>query len=199
MKKVRIASVQARTDLSANYYQNNMEHAYETLREAAGFGADIICLPETYPGPRYARDLPLDPFNAMSSIAKEIGRYVVYGTCSDALSAPGRHNLVEVLLGPDGKKIGEYRRTCPPGPWIYNETGEFWDLNYIGENQFPVFDTDIGKIAMLQCSELFMPELSRIMAIKGAEILFIPAGKRKGAINENAIHLVRARAVENLM
>ncbi len=87
-------------------------------------------------------------------------------------------------------------RTSPPGPYIY-KGGPFWDFNYTPADDLPVFETPFGTIGILICSEVFVPELSRILALKGAEIILLPTG-RVVDFNENWLTLVRARAVENL-
>jgi 5-aminopentanamidase len=53
-------------------------------------------------------------------------------------------------------------------------------------------------IGMLICSEVYVPELARLLALKGAEILFMPAGLWKSAQWDNWRVLMRARAIENL-
>ena len=195
--KVRIAAVEAFTTVDEGYFSKNVDYAMKALDEASAGGADIICFPETFPGPRYAHDVTLDCFEAISEKAKKIQKYVVYGA---VLAAPeaGKQYVAQILVGPDGKKIGTYCRTTPPGPWIY-AGGSFWDFNYTTADEHPVFDTDIGKIGLRVCSEVYMPELSRILAVHGAEITFLPAGTFKRNFLKTWRTLLQARAIENLM
>ena len=95
-----------------------------------------------------------------------------------------------------GKILGRYRRTTPYGPWIY-KGGPFWDFNYQVGNELPIFETDYCKIGILICSEVFVPELSRILALKGAEIIFIPNGLARTEMWETWTTLIKARAFEN--
>lgn len=64
-------------------------------------------------------------------------------------------------------------------------------------NQVNVFDTDIGKIAILQGYDIGFPELSRIAVAKGAEIIFVPfnTDERRGYLRVR--YCSQARAVEN--
>jgi predicted amidohydrolase len=61
-----------------------------------------------------------------------------------------------------------------------------------------VFDTSFGRIGFAICSEVYMPELCRILALKGAEFIFLPAGVPKGPMWETWRTLIFARAIENL-
>lgn len=67
-----------------------------------------------------------------------------------------------VLIGPDGF-VGKYRKTH----LFWNEK----ELFTPGEGDLPVFDTPVGKIGILVCFDWVFPEVWRIMAIKGAEII----------------------------
>jgi predicted amidohydrolase len=93
--------------------------------------------------------------------------------------------------------VVKYRRTHPNGPWIYTG-GKAWEFQYVAGNEFPVFDTVHGKVGLAMCSEVYMPEVSRALALRGAEIIFMPAGKDKNALWATWRTLIWARAIENL-
>ena len=103
------------------------------------------------------------------------------------------------LIDDHGKILGVYRRTTPRGPYVYRDIAA-WNFDYVESDAAPkVFNTRIGRIGMLVCSELYSPELSRVLMLQGAEIIAYPAG---GAINEllpGWRTLVYARAIENLL
>jgi len=195
---INIAAVNTRTAQGSGSHRINLERAEGYIRDAKKQGAHIICFPETFPGP-YREPQEFLPHDAMSAMAKENDIYIVYGL-GERLdpSSPDAHHLIECLVGPDGKLIGKYRRCTPLGPWRYGD-GRFWVLNYVSHNQIPVFDTDIGKIGMLICSEVFVPEMSRALAVQGAEIAFLPNGIPPERLFENWLTLLKARAIENLM
>ena len=65
-------------------------------------------------------------------------------------------------------------------------------------DSFPVFDTEHGKVGLAMCSEVYMPEVSRALALRGAEIIFMPAGKDKNRLWATWRTLIWARAIENL-
>lgn len=195
--KVNIAAIQTRLDEGKDCHKINMERAMVYLDEAVKKGAQIVCYPETFPGP-WKEPLDFSPHQALADAAKEKGVYIIYGTAERCENNPGRHHIVEVLLGPKGETIGKYRRTSPPGPWIYKKS-RLWDLDYVEANDLPVFKTEIGTIGLLICSEVYLPELSRILALKGAEMVFLPAGINKAELFDTWKLLIQARAIENLM
>ena len=53
-------------------------------------------------------------------------------------------------------------------------------------------------MGILICSEVYVPELSRILALKGAEIIFLPAGVCKYELQATWRNLIWSRAIENL-
>ncbi|MDW7740093.1 MAG: carbon-nitrogen hydrolase family protein [Bacillota bacterium] len=194
---VKVALVQTKVDESENSYEINIQRAYDYIDNALKTGAQLICFPESYPGP-WKKPLDFSPHDDLARIAKQKSIYLIYGTAEEAEGHPGRHRIVQVMLGPDGNTVGKYMRTSPLGPWIYRKS-RFWDLEYLEAEDLPVFETDLGVIGMLICSEVYVPELSRILAIKGAEITFLPAGIYKAELLDTWRTLIHARAIENLM
>src|SRR5919106_4427978 len=106
------------------------------------------------------------------------------------------YNLV-CMAYPDGRPPARYRRTHPNGPWIYTGGGA-WEFQYTAGDEFPVFETVHGKVGLAMCSEVYMPEVSRALALRGAEIIFMPAGKDKKTLWATWRTLIWARAIENL-
>ena len=97
---------------------------------------------------------------------------------------------------PDGRVV-RYRRTHPNGPWIYTG-GTAWEFQWVPGDEFPVFDTVHGKVALAMCSEVYMPEVTRALALRGAELIFMPAGTDKGKLWASWRNLIWSRAIENL-
>jgi predicted amidohydrolase len=111
-------------------------------------------------------------------------------------NAAAAHNLI-VMAYPDGRTPARYRRTHPNGPWIYTG-GKSWEFQYVAGDDFPVFDTAHGKVGLAMCSEVYMPEVSRALALRGAELIFMPAGIDKNRLWATWRTLIFARAIENL-
>jgi predicted amidohydrolase len=98
---------------------------------------------------------------------------------------------------PDGRAPARYRRTHPNGPWIYTG-GPDWEFQYVPGDAFPVFDTPHGKVGLAMCSEVYVPEVARSLALRGAELIFMPAGTDKRRLWATWRNLIWARAIENL-
>jgi predicted amidohydrolase len=190
----RIAVVQTRT--YPDERETNVKYAVGYVEQAAALGARLVCLPETYPGP-WTPPLDYDCLPALGEAARTNNVYVVAGFIEDAPDRPGKYLDTLALIGPDGNEVGRYRRIIPDGPWIY-QGGSFWDFDYAAGNELPVFDIGDTTVGLLVCSEVYVPELSRLLAVKGAEILLMPAGMWKRAQWDNWRALLRARAIENL-
>lgn len=96
-----------------------------------------------------------------------------------------------ILIDPDGDIIGRYRKTHFAQGYTINPE------SYKAGNDFPVFQTSFGKVGILICYDRQLPEPARILALKGAEILFIPSyGSYTNENGWNTI-LLRTRAREN--
>jgi len=193
--KVTIAAIQTQTFLEADEQKKNIERAKEYVAEAAKQGAKFICFPETYPGP-WKAPLSYSPVRPLEEMASRFGVHIVAGANWPVPGKPDRGYCSEILISPNGL-IGRYNRTIPRGPWIY-KGGRFWDFDYLEDSELPVFDTPFCKVGLLICSEVYVPELSRILALKGAEIIFLPAGVCKYELHETWRNLIWSRAIENL-
>jgi predicted amidohydrolase len=141
----------------------------ETLTYA-GVGSSYADCAEAIPGPST---------EYFGGLAREHGLHIVAG-----LIERDRHQLfnVAVLIGPEGKVAGKYRKVCLPD-------GEY-DRGMSPGADYPVFDTRLGKIGMMICYDGFFPEVARELSNRGAEIIAWPVW---GCNPEQA----RARACEN--
>ncbi len=193
--RVKVAAIQTKTFLEPDEQKQNIEKAREYIAEAASQGAKLICFPETYPGP-WKAPLSYSPMKALEEMASRHGVYIVAGANWPVPGRPDKGYCSEILVGPNGL-IGRYNRTIPKGPWIY-KGGRFWDFDYQEADELPVFDTPFCKVGMLVCSEVYVPELSRVLALKGAEIIFLPAGICKYELHDTWRNLMWSRAIENL-
>jgi predicted amidohydrolase len=176
--------------------ERNVADAERAIERAAGEGAHFVCFPETYPGP-WRMPATYDPTAALAAAAAKHRVHAVFGTIEpvDAKAATA-YNLI-VMAYPDGRAPARYRRTHPNGPWIYTG-GRSWEFQYVAGDDFPVFDTVHGKVGLAMCSEVYMPEVTRALALRGAELIFMPAGVDKNRLWATWRTLIFARAIENL-
>ena len=96
-----------------------------------------------------------------------------------------------ILIDTDGDIVGRYSKT---------HFAQGYEINpdeYTAGNEYPVFDTPFGKVGMIICYDRQLPEPARIMALKGAQVLFVPAyGSYSEETGWNTV-LMRTRAYEN--
>jgi predicted amidohydrolase len=200
MSSFNIAVVQPHSNPPPND-RENVDDAIRWIGRAAAEGADFVCFPESYPGP-WRMPAPYDPSSRIAEAAQKHGVHVVFGTMEPIDNTKGTAYDLTCMAYPDGRAPARYRRTHPNGPWIYSSrTGGsgVWEFEWVPGNDFPVFDTPHGKVGLGMCSEVYMPEVSRALALRGAEIIFLPAGLSGGGNLWETWHtLLRARAIENL-
>ncbi len=106
-----------------------------------------------------AEHVPGPATNRIIEAAREVGCYVIFGI-AERTEVPMVSYNSAVLVGPEGL-VGITRKIHLP----------LIEKDYFAQGTEPkVFDTNIGRIGIIICYELFFPEPSRMMAILGAEI-----------------------------
>jgi 5-aminopentanamidase len=174
--------------------ERNLEVCLARLEEAAGLGAELLVLPEcAIPGYVYesadealpfAEEIPGPSTEALAAACARLGTHVVCGL----LETDGTDLFnAAVLVGPDGL-VGAYRKTHLPFLGVDRFTRAGDDL--------PVFDTPLGRIAIEICYDLRFPELTRALALAGADLVALPTNWPLAA-RVNAELLCPARAYEN--
>jgi predicted amidohydrolase len=197
---VRAAAVQlnATSDREAN-----IANADRLVRDAAARGARLVVLPEKWPllgsGPQLrAAAEPIDG-PAMSwarACARELGLELVAGSFTE-LTADGNRQNTSLHIGPDGEIRAIYRKIH-----MFDVTIEGLEYRE-SEHEDPgeeivVSRTDDGlELGMTICYDLRFPELYRILALRGARVLLVPAAFTLATTRDHWEALLRARAIEN--
>lgn len=101
----------------------------------------------------------------IQAAAKKLGVHVVWPTYRRAGERGAVYNSA-ILIGPDGEIIGIYDKTHP-APWERIDGGGWVQVG----SRADVFETALGSIGMIICYDGDFPELSRLLAVKGAEII----------------------------
>ena len=154
----------------------NVEHPAELIARAGRSDVDVICLPEDVCGLAgmltYGQDEALvhaavhkvaDESIALLADAARSARVAVVG----AACLPMEERLFNTafLIGRDGNMNGTYRKThLPPGE----------EHRMVEGQEMPVFDTDFGRVGMIICWDIMFPETTRVLALKGAQVVFCP-------------------------
>ncbi|HBY95922.1 MAG TPA: hypothetical protein DEP84_18535 [Chloroflexi bacterium] len=205
--QVRVALVQPESYRLESEWRNAGQARAYVDEAVARYGAPLVVFPEGYPGPYSG---PMDsgghldqaPIDGLREKAREHGIYISAGHLEANPDLSDTYFLAHKLIGPSGEVIGHYRRTHPNHPHLnaYLMGGRRHILP--GEEIF-VVDTDLGGIGLQVCTELFVPEISRIQMLGGADILIAPAGGRYSPWRVNVGEawevVTRARALENLV
>ena len=157
----------------------NLKRAGEFVREAAGKGAKIICLPEMFRSQYFCQREDVNLFNLaetipgksttiLGAIAKELKVTIIVPVFERR--AMGMHHNSLAVIGEDGEIVGIYRKMHIPDDPSYYEKFYFTP----GDLGFKAFDTPTAKIGTLICWDQWFPEGARLTALRGAEILFYP-------------------------
>lgn len=174
----------------------NVADAVAAIARLAARGANVIVFPETYPGP-WRMPARFNPTAALAAAAKQHGVIVEFGTLEPLDERAGTAHNTLVLALPDGS-TRVYRRTHPPGPWLYTG-GPDWEFQYVAaDDDYAVVETQYGVFAQAMCSEVYVPEVARAYALRGAEIILMPAGTDKRKLWSTWRTLLWARAIENI-
>ena len=171
----------------------NLNQMEKLLDKAGQSGCGIVCLPEGWPTCNTGLGMAKVEANSIGGSAslmlarkaRQYGMYIVSGLYD--WSGDTLYN-VAVLYDRQGKIQGVYKKVQLPD----SET----EQGAVPGNSFPVFHTDFGSIGILICWDIAFPEISRILALQGAEILFCPIwGDVRGA--ESWKITAQSRAIDN--
>lgn len=171
------------------------------IEAVSGYQSDFVCFPEYINAPLMA------PFNAegaagairkLAELTGEIREFflrkaVEYNinivTGSMPLYREGRLYNVVYLCRRDGTWEEQYK--------IHITPSEEKDWGMVGGDELRVFETDAGRVAMLVCYDVEFPELGRVLAEQGVQILFVPFCTDTSPGYHRVRYCAQARAIEN--
>jgi len=157
----------------------NLAKAEWKIREAAGRGAQVICLQELFRSQYFCRaedhalfalaePIPGPSTQALGRLARELG-VVIVASLFERRAAGVYHNTAAVL-DTHGEIVGIYRKMHIPDDPLYYEKFYFTP----GDTGFLNFDTRFGRLGVLVCWDQWYPEGARLSSLAGADILFYP-------------------------
>jgi predicted amidohydrolase len=167
--RVRIACAQMEPRIGEA--PRNIRRSLEFIGEAAGAGADLVVLPELcasgYVFQSRAETLEAAEASpralaAWREAAEVHGIHVVAGFCER--SGDRLYNSAAVI-GPDGF-VGIHRKLH-----LWDAENRFFER---GDRGMPVFETRLGRLAAAICYDIWFPEVFRLAALQGADILCVP-------------------------
>src|SRR5690349_5734289 len=189
----------------------NLAKAEWRIREAAGKGAQIICLQELFRSQYFCREEDARLFDLAETIpgattemlahrARDL-KVVIIASLFERRAAGVYHNTAAVIDA-GGSLLGIYRKMHIPDDPLYFEKFYFTP----GDLGFRTFDTRFGRIATLVCWDQWYPEAARLAALGGAQLLFYPTAigwhpsekEQYGAAQHDAWRTIqRAHAIAN--
>jgi predicted amidohydrolase len=184
----------AQTEPRLGEKERNLESCVERMEEAAAAGAQLLVLPEcAIPG--YMFDSPEEaqlfaeevPGPSTARLEGECRRLGLYTVCGLLERDGDLLRNTAVLVGPDGL-IATYRKTHLPflGVARFTTPGD----------ELEVHDTPLGRIGIEICYDLRFPEVTRTLALRGADLVAHPTNFPMAAKIQTELITV-ARAAEN--
>jgi len=199
--RIRVACVQmtSRTDKAAN-----LATAERLVAQAAAGGADVVVLPEKWnaigdSALYHATAEPLDggeSVTAMSEWARRHGITLVGGSIAERREGREKLSNTSLVFDPDGQIVALYRKIhlfdVEVGGVVYRES----EAEEPGEEPV-VAEAEDWKIGLSVCYDVRFPELYRILALEGAQLVTVPAHFTTPTGKDHWHVLLRARAIEN--
>jgi beta-ureidopropionase len=177
-RTVRAALIQAHANLRK---QEALDKHVAMIEEAAGKGAEVVCLQEIFFGPYFCAEQEPKWFEtaepddgptvqAMRELARKHQLVLVVPFFEKEFE--GVFYNTAVVIDADGTVLGKYRKTHIPqvGPI-------FWEKYFFkpGNLGYPVFDTRVGRVGVFICYDRHFPEPARMLGLQGAQLTFNPS------------------------
>lgn len=154
----------------------NLQTVERMMRDAAAKGADIVAFPELGTSgfqqaalgeKRFEIAQPVDgpAMQRIGKLAAELGIYVIVAIIEQS-QVPGVLYNTMVLIDRKGKVIGKYSK---------NHAYCTEEQYFASGREMPTFETDFGRIGIMICYDMGLPETARMLTLGGAEIIFVPS------------------------
>ena len=199
--RLRVACVQ----LNAGAVKaDNLERAERLVARAASLGADVIALPEKWNGVGNAEQLhalaePLEGGEsaaALSRWAQTHGVSIVGGSVTERREGHEKLSNTSIVVAPDGSVSAVYRKIhlfdVEVGGLVYRES----EAEEPGDEPV-VTQVEEWPVGLTVCYDIRFPELYRVLALEGAELVTVPAHFTTPTGKDHWHVLLRARAIEN--
>jgi predicted amidohydrolase len=194
--KLHIALAQISCD------QGNKEKNLEIIRKnvvrARKESAQLVIFPELSLTGYVVRDqiyelaerIPGPSTRIVEKLAKENGLHIIFGMPETCEKTQATLYNSAVLVGPNGF-IGKYHKMYLPTHSIFEEK-RYFRPGY----QVAVYDTELGKIGLVICYDIYFPEVTRLTRLKGAQLI-VCISASPGIRRPFFETLTAARAIEN--
>jgi predicted amidohydrolase len=197
---MRVAAVQLNSNADK---VRNLASADALVRAAAADGAELVALPEKWNLLAAGEDIaagaePLDgpSLTAARRWARDLKIHLLAGSISELVGAGEKPFNTSVLIGPDGEDLAVYRKIhmfdVDAGGVAYRESAH-------EQPGADIVTAPVGDVlaGLTVCYDLRFPELHRILAVRGARLITVPAAFTSATGRDHWEVLLRARAIEN--
>lgn len=180
----------------------NLLSAEKMIRNAAAKGCQIIVLPEMFNCPYenksfpiFSEEYPGETTQMLAALSKELKVYIFGGSIPER-DGEALYNTAYVF-DKIGNLIGKHRKVHLFDIDIENGI-KFKESDTLSRgNEVTVVDTEFGKIGVAICYDMRFPELMRLMVLKGAEMIIVPAAFNMTTGPAHWDLTLRARALDN--
>jgi predicted amidohydrolase len=183
--------------------EENFGTAQTLIREAVSAGAELVALPELWSCHglekvyrENSEPVPGPTTEFLGSLARELGVYVLGGSILEGMPGSERSHNTSTFFGPDGEMAAVYRK-------IHLFDVKAPDREYLERGTIApgeeIVTAKAGAVTLglSVCYDARFPELYRLLALRGAEVLAVPAAFTLQTGKDHWELLLRARAVEN--
>ncbi len=176
----------------------NLKKIEQAAVRAQKQGAELLILPELSLTGYVVRDqiyelaeeIPGPSVKRIEAFAKKAGLHIIFGMPELSKNTQATLHNTAVLVSPKGL-IGKYRKMYLPTHSIFEEK-RYFRPGY----QPAVFDTDLGKIGLIVCYDIYFPEVVRLTRLEGAQLIVCISASP--AVRRTFFEvLTTARAIEN--
>lgn len=187
--------------------KDNIENSFEEIEnltaECSSRGAQLVIFPElsTYLSETSiqtaAQTLDGDIISRFKELAKKYNVYLHNGSFIEKTETPGKSYNTSVFINPAGRIEALYRKIHLFDIEIDNELSYRESDRYEKGDSIVNKSTSIGDFGFSICYDLRFPELYRKLALRGANLVFVPAAFTMFTGKDHWEALLRARAIEN--
>ena len=182
----------------------NLETADRLTRDAVARGAELVALPEKWnllgreeTMAEHAQSLDGDALTWAHEIAHELGIDLVAGSVLESASEHDKPCNTSVHVGRDGERRAVYRKIHLFDVDVDGRAYRESDGEDAGDEIVVSELWDGTVLGMSICYDLRFPELYRILAVRGAQVVTVPSAFTLATTRDHWEPLLRARAIEN--
>src|SRR5215510_6762321 len=182
----------------------NVDVATRLVRRAAELGAKLVGLPENFSwmGPESERPGAAETLEGptlarMASLARELSITLLAGSILEAGAPGGRLYNCSALFGPDGSRLGVYRKIHLFDVDVGDGATYRESAAVAPGTEVIAADCPVARVGLSVCYDLRFPELYRALAARGCTLLTVPAAFTLMTGKDHWEVLLRARAIEN--